>query len=159
MEEELKMYIDAIKGMEPNIEMCSKYIPKKYCVSKLFGESVDFLVEKFIEDWDSSGRIVDKYALEALYKLLNFGPEVMALYEGFDPRCQAQILYDKYKEKYVKAKMCERINETNLDDCEKVRDQIVPRENDRFPEESTALRAADVQSNRVFHSGHRRYIS
>ena len=120
MEEELKVYIDAIKGMEPDLKMCSKYIPKKYCISKLFGESVEFLIENFTKDWDSSGRTVDKHSLEALYKLLNFGPEVMALYEGFDPRCQTQVLYDKYEEKYVKGKLCSRINESKLDDCQMV---------------------------------------
>ena len=120
MEEELKIYIDAIKGMEPNMEMGSKYIPNKYRIPKLFGEGMGFLLEKFTKDWDSSGKIVDRPSLEALYKLLNFGPEVMALYENFDPRCQAQILYDKYKEKYVKGHLCSSINESKLDDCQKV---------------------------------------
>lgn len=101
---DIKYFIDAIKGACLNRTFCAKYIPKKYIVVSNNGDNLTFNVKKFVNDW-SNENTINESTLKALHKIITGDDVAVSLYNNFEPRCPIQILFDKCEDEYVKKRI------------------------------------------------------
>lgn len=124
-----RLYMDAIKGMSIDTELCMKYVPSSYYTVTDKDGGIDFNTEAFLTECltkppmvetDLSGTkqldvMLDLYrmdALKSLYELLQFSPEVKGLYEGFEPMCDAERLYREYMSRFIERERGSRMERT-----------------------------------------------
>lgn len=112
--DEVKLFEDAINGMRFDIDFWSMYLPKKYYDITDHGETIKINFRNLIRDLFKN--LMDYDTMKVLYYVFKAGDEVRALYEGFEPLCEEQRLYNLYEKLYLRNVSLQKVN-TPIDYC------------------------------------------
>jgi len=107
--DKVKLFEDAINGMRFDIDFWSMYLPEKYCNITDHGETIKINFRNLISDI-SKNCLLDYNTMEVLYYVFQAGDEVRALYEGFEPLCEEQRLYNLYEKLYLRNASLQKVN-------------------------------------------------
>jgi len=106
--DEVKLFEDAINGMRFDINFWSMYLPKKYYDITDHGENIKINFRNLIKDLFK--KRLDFDTMKVLYYVFQAGDEVRALYEGFEPLCEEQRLYNLYEKLYLRNVSLQKVN-------------------------------------------------
>lgn len=107
--DEVKLFEDAINGMRFDIDFWSMYLPKKYYDITDHGETIKINFRNLMNDLDKN-LMLDYNTIKVLYYVFQAGDEVIALYEGFEPLCEEQRLYNLYEKLYLRNVSLQKVN-------------------------------------------------
>lgn len=97
----VKLFTDAINGMYLDRDFWSMYLPKKYYCTIDQGETIKINLGYVIIELLKNS-LFDSNTIKVLYHVLQAGADVRKLYEGFEPLCEEQQLYNLYEKLYLR---------------------------------------------------------
>ena len=107
--DEVKLFEEAINGMHFDIDFWSMYLPKKYYNITDHGETIKINFRNLMKDLFKN-ITVDYDTMKVLYYVFQAGDEVRALYEGFEPLCEEQRLYNLYEKLHLRNVSLQKVN-------------------------------------------------
>lgn len=105
----VKLFEDAINGMHIDRDFWSMYLPEKYYDITDHGETIKINFRNLMRDLFKNC-LLDYNTMEVLYHVLQAGEDVRKLYEGFEPLCEEQQLYNLYEKLYLRNISLQKVN-------------------------------------------------